>query len=138
KKLETEVGKIDPTDIPDATKVVAPEALLRRTQAPWDYPAAVRDLIAAPVRASDAHLPIKCDTPLVDAVLMESNKGAVIPLSNYTMQPLSKITLTATTPKKVKKIESIHHGDIPFTRKGPNEVKFSLPLQETDFVLLRY
>ncbi|MEO6848733.1 MAG: beta-galactosidase trimerization domain-containing protein, partial [Chthoniobacterales bacterium] len=77
KKLETEVGKINPTDIPDATKVVAPEALLRRTQGPWDYPAAVRDLITAPVRASDAHLPIVCDTPLVDAVLMESDKGAV-------------------------------------------------------------
>lgn len=138
KKLEQASGKPNMSDIPDPSKVVPTEALLQRSHSPWQYPTAIRELIVNPVVATGVPLPIQCNVPLVDAVLMEGEKGAVVPLSNYTLQPLASVTLTVTTKRPVERVESVRHKTIRFTRKRPNQVEFKLPLRETDFVLLHY
>jgi hypothetical protein len=130
-------GKSEIQDIPDSSEVVPEKALLRRSASPWKYPAGIRELLAKPVIAAGVSLPVQCDVPLVDAVLMEGDRGAVVPLANYTLQPLKKVTLTVKTKQRIERVESVHHGTIAFVRKAPDQVEFSLPLRETDFVLLR-
>ncbi|HXK45599.1 MAG TPA: hypothetical protein PL060_06540, partial [bacterium] len=63
--------------------------------------------------------------------------GLVIPIANYTLQPLNSINLQVQTRKAVKTVESAHCGHIPFKQEG-NIVKFSIPLKETDFVKILY
>jgi hypothetical protein len=142
KKLERAAdkpnGRVNTSAMPDPSKVVPAAVVLQRSHSPWEYPAAIGDLIVKPVFAAGVTLPVRCSVPLVDAVLMEGEKGAVVPLSNYTLQPLASITLTVTTKRKVKRVQSVHHKTIPFTRQKANQIKFTLPLRETDFVLLHY
>jgi hypothetical protein len=70
--------------------------------------------------------------------LVELEQGAVVALSNYTLQPSRKVTLAVTAARKVVRVESVHAGRLKFRRKEDNQVEFALPLRETDFVLLRY
>lgn len=137
-KLAEAAGKLNAADIPESSAVVPEEALLRRSQSPWQYPGTIRELITKPVIDSKTPLPIQCDVPLVDAVLMEGEHGAVVPLANYTLQPLKRVTLTVTTKHPVQRVETVHHGKLSFRRKAPTQVEFKLPLRETDFVLLHY
>ncbi len=138
RELEKTVGKVNAAEIPEASAVVSGEALLRRSQSPWQYPGAIRALIAKPVAASGVSLPVRCNVPLVDAVLMESEKGALVPLANYTLQPVAKLVLSVKTARRVKRVESVHAGPLEFRRRGWKRVEVSLPLQETDFVKLYY
>jgi hypothetical protein len=80
---------------------------------------------------------LKCSVPLVDAVLMESTGGLVIPLANYTLQPLEEVGLEVKVAGSVERIESIHHGQLSFTTIG-SSVEFSLPLQETDIIKIYF
>ena len=80
---------------------------------------------------------ISCSIPLVDAVMMECDRGILIPLANYTLQPIKNVELTVKTKKPVKSIESTHIGKIPFNQQR-GYIKFSLPLKETDFIKLLY
>lgn len=57
----------------------------------------IRQVLALPVREAQVNLPLQCSVPLVDAVLMERDQGAVVPLANYTLQPLQEVTLTVQT-----------------------------------------
>ncbi|MBI3923412.1 MAG: beta-galactosidase trimerization domain-containing protein, partial [Armatimonadetes bacterium] len=139
-KVQEQVNKMEnkETGLPDPAKVVSEADLLRRSHCPWKYPDGIRNLIALPVREAKVIPPIQCSVPLVDAVLMESPKGAVVPLSNYTLQPLKKVTLTVQTGKPVKRVVSVHQGNVPFERLAGGRVKLALPLKETDFVKLYY
>lgn len=123
--------------IPSPSEVLPESALPLRSASPWQYPSAVREMLVKPVAAAAVSLPIHCDVPLVDAILMEGEQGAVVPLANYTLQPLKKVTLSVRTKRRIERVESVHHGTIAFVRKAPDQVEFSLSLRETDFVLLR-
>lgn len=118
---------------PDAARYVSEKELIGRSYNPWAYPSAIRNILIAPVLDAVIELPLKCSEPLVDAVLMESSKGLVIPLSNYTLQPLREITLSVRTSKKVSHVKSVHKGNLDFNANG-SAISFSLPLQETDVV----
>ncbi len=120
---------------PDASRYVAEKELIGRSYNPWAYPAGIRNVLIAPVMDAALKLPLKCSEPLVDAVLMESSRGLVIPLSNYTLQPLREITLSVKTSKKVSHVKSVHKGDLNFNAHD-SAISFSLPLQETDVVLI--
>lgn len=113
------------------------QEILNRSDNPWQFPAGTRELLLVPVRDARPRLPIECDTPLVDAVLMESSVGAVIPLANYTLQPLPRIKLRVNLSRPVSRVESVHRGELKFTRRDPNLIEFELPLDSTDFVTLR-
>jgi len=137
------LGKVNPTGVeeaglPDPAEVVPEEVLVRRSHCPWAYPEDIRAVLTLPVREAQVNLPLQCSVPLVDAVLMESDQGAVVPLANYTLQPLKEVTLAVQTAQSVQRVESVHQGRLPFRRVAENRVEFSLPLQETDFVKLYY
>jgi len=112
-------------------------ALLNRSYNPWEYPAAVREFILAPVRAAKVEPPLTCSVPLVDAVVMTCKQGAVIPLANYTLEPIAKVDFTLRPERPVARIETIYHGRIEFHRQG-GRIAFSIPLGCTDFVKVYY
>ena len=91
----------------------------------------------APALEAKADQPVLCSVPLVDAVCMETEKGLVVPLANYTLQPVQKVGLAVESKKSVQRVESVHHGNLQFKQEG-GRVNFSLPLVETDFVKLYY
>ncbi|MCM8758768.1 MAG: beta-galactosidase [Candidatus Omnitrophica bacterium] len=122
---------------PEPDKIATETQLLSRSYNPWKYPENIRNFVLMPVMAANLDLPVKCDVPLVDAVIMECDKGLLVPLANYTLQPLEKINLEVKTKKAIKSVESAHCGKIPFIQEK-DRVKFSMPLKETDFVKLIY
>ncbi len=123
--------------IPAANLVVSDEELIGRSYNPWKYPQAVRNVITMPLQEPYVETSLKCSVPLVDAVLMESTGGLVIPLANYTLQPIEEVGLEVKVAGSVERIESIHHGQLSFTTIG-SSVKFSLPLQETDIIKIYF
>lgn len=112
----------------------AKHPLTERSYNPWEFPADVRDLILGP--AQTVSRSVECSHALVDAVFMPSEKGIVIPLANYTLEPISKLTLNIATPKKIARIVSAVHGKLDFQQD--DKVHVSLPLENNDFVMLSF
>ena len=129
--------KIQELQVPEPDKIATENQLLARSYNPWKYPEGIRNLISMPVIEVKLDLPVICDTPLVDAVAMECEKGILVPVANYTLQPLQRINLDVKVQKPVKSVESAHCGKIQFT-EDRNRIRFSLPLEETDFVRILY
>jgi hypothetical protein len=118
-------------DLPEVT-------LLDRSDNPWQFPAAVRDFLLQPVRAASVRPPLACSVPLVDAVLLEGERGNVVPLANYTLRPLAEVRLTVRTAQPVRRVSSIYQGDLYFDQPAGGPVSFVLPLECTDYVQLYY
>ena len=110
----------------------AKHPLTERSYNPWDFPADVRDLILMP--AAGISRPVECSHALVDAVFMPSENGIVIPLANYTLEPISKLTLRVPSAKKIARAESAVHGKLEYKPDG----RIELPLENNDFVMLFY
>jgi hypothetical protein len=130
------------TDINDNNGVPGPEdveplKLNEKSYNPWQYPADVRDTIIAPVRAANVEVPIKCSVPLVDAVYMTGGKDILIPLANYTLQPIKDMILDIAVDKPVHAVKSVYQGNIKFEKIGANKIRIHLPLDCTDFVTIQ-
>ncbi|MCX6910086.1 MAG: beta-galactosidase trimerization domain-containing protein [Verrucomicrobia bacterium] len=126
----------------DKTALSAPEQaetmLLERSYNPGKFPADVRDLILMPARDAKIARPIQCSRALVDAVFMPHDEGILIPLANYTLEPIAKLTLRVSVPRPIVKAESATLGEIAFKQTSPQTVELSLPLENNDFVKLRF
>jgi hypothetical protein len=109
-------------------------ALLDRSANPWEYPSDIRNWLLAPVRQAAVVKPIECNSPLVDAVLMEHERGVVIPLANYTNRPLPQFQLTIDLPRPAGRAESAVRGALSVERVSDRRVRLSLPLENNDFV----
>jgi hypothetical protein len=127
----------DNNGIPGADDV-EPLKLNEKSYNPWQYPANIRNAIIAPVQAADVETPIKCSVPLVDAVYMTGGKNLLIPLANYTLQPIKEMTLDITVAKPVRAVKSVYQGNIPFEKIGAGKIRLHLPLACTDFVTVEY
>ena len=115
------------------------EALrLGRSYNPWKYPADIRDLLLTPVRAAGVESPITCSVPVVDAVFMQQEKGILIPLANYTLEPVQRLTLAVRTPRPISQARSARQGSLSFRQISSTSIELSLPLDENDFIELTY
>ena len=112
-------------------------ARFERSRNPWEYPDDVRELILDPVRAAKVKPPLKCSVPLVDAVVMSCERGLVIPLANYTLEPIANVDFTVRPDRPVDRIETVYQGKVNFDRKR-DKIVFSIPLDCTDFVKIYY
>ena len=126
----------DGAALPAAEKDEA--VLLERTANPWQFPAAIRELILTPARAAKIAPPITCSAPLVDAVFMPHETGILIPLANYTAKPIARLALKVNVPRPVARVESAVRGNIPFRQDSPQTVELTLPLENNDFVKLHF
>ena len=111
-------------------------AMLARTYNPWRFPTDIRELLLTPARAAQVAPPIRCDTLLVDTVFMPHASGILIPLANYTAEPIAQLTLQVAVPRPIAKVYSAMRGDLSFRQTSPNFIELSLPLENNDFVKL--
>ncbi len=111
-------------------------ALLQRSYNPWKFPAHVRGFLLMPVRAAGVVSPITCNVPLVDAVYMTTERGVLIPLANYTLEPIGRLELTVTVPRPISRAESAVHGSLLLKQPSAKTVEVTLPLDNNDFVKL--
>jgi hypothetical protein len=129
KKIENNTGR--PT---------AEDALLldknQKSYNPRQYPAGVRDAIIQSAKDAKVEVPIVCSVPLVDAVYMTSAKGIVIPLANYTLQPIKGMTLDISVDKPFREVRSVYQGVLPFKKIGAKKIRVTLPLECTDFITI--
>jgi hypothetical protein len=116
----------------------ATEAILARSDNPWQFPPEVRQWLMEPVISAGVVPPVHCSEPLVDAVLMNGPQGGLLPLANYTLRPIRQLHLRVRTVHAVQRVESVHHGQLNFQPAGNGSVEFSLPLESTDFVRLNF
>ena len=123
---------------PEPYEVVSDDLLIKRAFEPWKYPAEYRDFICLPMVNAKLDMPVKCSVPLVDAVIMDSKKGSVLVLSNYTFQPIKDVLLDVKVNQRVLRVESVHSGQLTFRKSGFNRISFSVPLIETDFIKIYY
>jgi hypothetical protein len=136
--LQDKVDKSNGSGAALTAEEQAAAPLLERSKNPWAFPAAVREFLLAPIRAAGCRAPIACSAPLVDAVYMTAEKGVLIPLANYTNEPIAKLTLRVQMPRPIAKIESARRGAVAFQQASPGYVEFTLPLENNDFVKLLY
>ncbi|MCX7705417.1 MAG: beta-galactosidase [bacterium] len=131
------INDLNALEEPSPCVVVPDQLLIKRAFEPWQYPQAYRDFICKPVLESGIDLPVKCSHALIDAVVMDADKGSVLVLANYTFQPIEKLEIGIMPLKQISKVESVHHGLLKYSRKG-KVLTFTLPLRETDFVKVYY
>ncbi|MCM8822248.1 MAG: beta-galactosidase [Candidatus Omnitrophica bacterium] len=122
---------------PQSDKIATETQLLVRSYNPWQYPQHIRNLITTPAKEAKLKMPVVCDTALIDAVAMECEKGILVPVANYTLQPKERVNFEVVVKKPVRSIESAHCGKIKFVQ-GKDSVKFSMPLKQTDFIKILY
>ncbi|MEO6786811.1 MAG: hypothetical protein ABI318_11820 [Chthoniobacteraceae bacterium] len=62
----------------------------------------------------------------------------MIPLANYTAEPIPQLTLKVTVPRAIAQAESATHGALAFKQSSPTAIELSLPLDNNDFVKLYF
>ena len=104
---------------------------IERSYNPWEFSPEVRDFLLFPIREANINLPLTCSVPLVDAVVMESKHGFVMPLANHTLVPQERVRFTVSTGKRsTQKVISIHQGNLSFETDGSGTISFTLPMLE--------
>lgn len=95
-----------------------------------------RKLITGFALESGIERPVTCSVPMVEADLLESDRGTGLVLANYTGQPLPQLDLTVVMPVKPSAVFSSERGEIPFQYDSQTKrVQLSLPLDSVDFVV---
>lgn len=103
--------------------------------APDQFDAALREFILAPAMASGDAQPVKTNTPLVEATLMQGEKGWVVLLANYTGKPIQNLQVTINARERLmSKIQSSRQGELQAVRVDAGTYRIELPLDSTDMV----
>ncbi len=131
-----------PVEQENGKKINKPAADPRidRSYNPWDFSALTREFLLQPVRAARINPELQCDLPLVDATLLmgDSTSAWLIPLANQTLERQEKVGFSLRVEKRiVTKVESVYHGEVAF-EQNDGVVKFSLPLDASDYVTVRF
>ncbi len=138
----TTVQNENPTPVLELSgKTVTPQlpaTRLERSYNPWEFSADVRKFILQPALKAGINKPLTCSLPLVDAVVLKSEKGIVIPLANYTLETQAKVDFTVRVDRPVDRIETVHHGKIKFHSPKKKVVRFSIPLEASDYVKIYF
>ena len=111
--------------------------LTEKSYNPWEFPAELRQHIVQPARDAGISPPVSCDVALVDAVYMEAGNSVLIPLANYTLNPIPRLTLEIAVNRPVKEISSVYHGVMKYEDAGAGRIRVQLPLECTDFISIR-
>ena len=109
-------------------------ARIERSYNPWDFPAGIRERILSPAR--DTKTRLTCDVPLVDAVYLPCVQGVLIALANYTLESVERIELRIRDVYNVTGVESVHHGEVTYEEIGDGEIRLSLPLDASDWLMI--
>lgn len=108
--------------------------LVDRSYNPWEYPAGIRERLLKPVRDAGVEPALTCDTPLIDAVALPCDQGTLVALANHTLRPLGQVKLELRCDRAITGVESVRRGAIQFEQPSPGHVRWSMPLDASDFV----
>jgi len=102
---------------------------------PQDYSAEVRSLFEMALRLGGASKAVVCSEPLVDATAIASEHGVVVPLANYTGEPIERLSVTLRGLGEITGVRSMQQGDLALRREG-DAVICDLPMGLTDFLVV--
>jgi hypothetical protein len=114
----------------------AKEAKPSTTKVTVGYVGHQRDVITAGARWAKVARPVVSSVPRVEANLLSSSQGQVVPLANWTMQPIPALKVAIRANGPVQSVESIKHGRLVF-QSVDGAVEVTLPLDATDMLLLK-
>jgi len=80
--------------------------------------------------------PVEVSEPLVEAVVLESERGIVVPLINWTERDLEAVTVRLHNPGGHTQVGTVHHPHIP-VKSGDGWLEVTVRLRETDLLYLR-
>jgi hypothetical protein len=111
---------------------------LARSYNPWAFPAPIRERLLTPVKDHGIQPPVTSDVPLLDAVQLPCEQGALIALANYSLTPLPRCQLRLRTPRRVIRVESVRRGPLAVQQPTASEAIVSLPLEASDWLKITY
>ncbi len=85
--------------------------------------------------------PVQSSTPLVETTLMEGKVGWVVPLANYSGQPITTLRLAINIgDRKFGKVYSSRQGELKVeqTKDSPGRIVVTLPLDSTDMIYAKW
>lgn len=102
---------------------------------PWEYPEAERELLLLAAEDAEARKPVALSRPLVEAFYLEGERGAVVTLANYSLQPTNALAVRVRVPRRPARVESVRHGELSFETDG-DAIRMVVPLLDTDMLKL--
>jgi Beta-galactosidase trimerisation domain len=101
---------------------------------PTQFDRVASALVATP--AEEVDRPVICSEPLVESTVLESKKGVVIPLVNWSGGPVRGLTVTVSIKVPVAKVSLASGKKVQHRKEGGKEV-FTLDLDVADALILR-
>ncbi len=81
---------------------------------------------------------MRLSTPMIEAPLLLSAKGAAVTLLNWTGAAQQNLNVTVKVPFAVGSISSVQQGKLTFKQSAPGQVTVTLPsLDAADILMLR-
>ncbi len=102
---------------------------------PWQYPEAEREYLLEAMRWAHVKKPVTLSERLVESFYLEGDRGAVVTLANYALQPIDDLAVTVRVPRVPQRVESVRQGELAFEVEGES-VRLSVPLLDTDMLKL--
>ena len=102
---------------------------------PTAFSPQIRALFDLPLRLARVTKPVECSEPLVDAGLVESDRGIVIPLANFTGKPIKRLRITLRDVGAPRRIYTTERGDLRPRRSG-DALVVEFPMGLTDFLVI--
>jgi len=102
---------------------------------PTKFSPEIRALIGLPLQLAGVMKPVECSEPLVDASLLESARGIIIPLANFTGKPIQRLRVTLRDVGAPRRIYTTERGELrpQMTADG---IVVEFPIGLTDFLVL--
>lgn len=93
---------------------------------PQQFDPGAKAMIELVVKAANIAPEVKCDLSLIDARLIETKSGYILPIANYHEKVGGPVTLEVRLGNAIKKVTSAYLGDLKFTERG-GRIVISLP-----------
>lgn len=103
---------------------------------PVGFSADLRRALVEPVAQAKIEMPVTVSTPLVEAPMLVSNKGAAVTLLNWTGEALTKLDVVVRVPFTARSVTSVRRGTVPFSVQD-GAIRLSLPVEAADILMLR-
>jgi hypothetical protein len=108
----------------------------KKDRLPVNFSEPLRKLITTPITEANITPPVTASIPIVETPILLSERGAAITLLNWTGEPIDKLELSARVPFKVRTVQCVRAGKLPFQERD-GAVQFAAPVRSVDVVLLR-
>ena len=103
---------------------------------PVGFSPEIRSFIVESVKKSGVRPFVSVSEPMIEALPLVSEKGIAITVLNWSGSEKEKIRIGFITSEKIKEIESVSGGRIPFTQEEKG-VFCEVPIKDVDVLLLK-